>query len=180
MIRKIGLFVVCCFMVAISVTFVGSADYVAAESGLCLRRTPSDNGDVIEVLPIGTEVPEPKSDWVKYKNGFLSAEWVVDENPLKEVGDWRVTAYASTGSACANGEMPEVGKTIAQNTLSFGTKVYTEGVGVRVVQDRGPSSLGSEWCDLYLGDVGSCVSWGDQYRKVYLVDSSELEKGKEG
>ena len=76
------------------------------------------------------------------------------------LGTWRITAYAYTGSPCANGNFPTAGYTIAHNSLPFGTEVYIEGVGYRTVEDRGPEWLGSEWCDLYLGDTDSCIQWG--------------------
>ena len=89
------------------------------------------------------------------------------------LGTWRITAYAYTGSPCANGNYPSVDYTIAHNSLPFGTEVYIEGVGYRTVEDRGPEWLGSEWCDLYLGDTDSCIQWGDQYHEVYLVEVTE-------
>ena len=85
------------------------------------------------------------------------------------LGNWHITAYAATGNPCANGNYPSTGYTIACNSLDFGTQVYIEGVGVRIVEDRGPGWLGSEWCDLYLGDYSLCVAWGSQYRDVYLI-----------
>lgn len=89
------------------------------------------------------------------------------------IGTWRITAYAYTGSPCANGNYPTTGYTIACNSLPFGTQVYIEGVGYRTVEDRGPEWLGSYWCDLYLGDVSECIQWGDQYRDVYIVEVEE-------
>lgn len=89
------------------------------------------------------------------------------------LGQWRITAYAYTGSPCANGNYPTAGYTIACNSLPFGTRVYIEGVGELVVEDRGPTWLGSDWCDLYLGDVSECIQWGDQYRDVYIVEVEE-------
>lgn len=62
-----------------------------------------------------------------------------------------------------------IGCGIACNSLDFGTQVYIDGVGIRTVDDRGPQWLGSEWCDLYLGEHDACVQWGDQTRKVWRV-----------
>ena len=84
-------------------------------------------------------------------------------------GTWRITAYAATGNPCANGNYPQTGYTIACNSLPFGTEVYIDGVGFRTVEDRGPEWLGSEWLDIYMGEVEPCVQWGDQYRDVYVV-----------
>lgn len=151
-------------------TVPASAAYVTAPNGLCVRSEPSEDAEVLEVLPIGTEVDGEITDgWMQIEDGYISTDYIGDEDPLELIGTWRITAYAYTGSACANGEMPETGRTIAHNSLPFGTKVYIEDIGVREVMDRGPAYLGTEWCDLYLCDTAECVQWGDQIRKVYLV-----------
>lgn len=160
-------------MIGLAVTLMSvpaHAAYVTAPNGLCVRSEPSEDAEVLEVLPIGTEVDGEITDgWMQIEDGYISTDYIGDEDPLELIGTWRVTAYAYTGSACANGEMPETGMTIAHNSLPFGTLIYIEGMGVREVMDRGPAYLGTEWCDLYLGDTAECVQWGDQIRKVYLV-----------
>ena len=160
-------------MIGLAVTLMSvpaSAAYVTAPNGLCVRSEPSEDAEVLEVLPIGTKVDGEITDgWMQIEDGYISTDYIGDEDPLELIGTWRVTAYAYTGSACANGEMPETGRTIAHNSLPFGTKVYIEDMGVREVMDRGPAYLGAEWCDLYLGDTAACVQWGDQMRKVWLV-----------
>ena len=153
---------------------VADAQYVTAPSGLNVRSKKSVDSDIIETLPFGSEVEILKSGrkWSKIQNGYVRTEWLSDQDPLDGMtymGTWRITAYAYTGSPCANGSYPEAGYTIAHNSLPFGTQVYISGVGFRTVEDRGPSWLGSEWCDLYMGDTGSCIAWGDQYREVWIV-----------
>ena len=160
-------------MIGLAVTLMSlpapAAD-VTAESGLCVREKPDEESERVRVLPIGTEVDgEIPDGWMKIEDGYISTDYISDEDPLELIGTWRVTAYAYTGSACANGEMPETGRTIAHNSLPFGIKVYIEDIGVREVMDRGPAYLGTEWCDLYLGDTAACVQWGDQQRKVWRV-----------
>lgn len=147
-----------------------SAAYVTAPNGLCVRSEPSEDAEVLEVLPIRTEVDGEITDgWMQIEDGYISTDYIGDKDPLELIGTWRVTAYAYTGSACADGIFPEVGETVACNSLDFGTKVYIDGIGVRTVHDRGPGCMGSEWLDLYLGDTQECISFGDQVRKVYLV-----------
>lgn len=149
------------------------ADFVTAPNGLNVRAERSTDSAVVEVLPFGTEITPLKigKKWAKLDNGFVSTEWISDSNPLdtmQYMGEWRITAYAYTGSPCANGEYPEAGRTVACNSLPFGTEVYIDGAGFRTVTDRGPASMGSEWIDLYLGDYGECVQWGDQRREVWV------------
>lgn len=85
------------------------------------------------------------------------------------LGTFQITAYEWTGSPCANGRYPTEGYTVACNSLPLGTRVYIEGVGERVVEDRGASWHASNWMDLYLGDVASCSAWGVQNRTVYRL-----------
>ena len=150
------------------------ADYVTAPSGLNVRAEKSTDSAVIEVLPFGAEVTPSWTGkrWAKIDSGFVSVEWLSADNPLDgmtAMGEWRITAYAYTGSPCANGEYPETGRTVACNSLPFGTEVYIDGVGFRTVTDRGPISMGDSWIDLYLGDYSACVQWGDQRREVWVM-----------
>ena len=96
----------------------------------------------------------------------------VDESgndSLEYIGSFDMTAYEWTGNHCANGNYPTVGYTVACNSLPLGTQVYIEGVGYRVVEDRGAEWHGSNWMDLYLGDVDSCYEWGVRSVDVYIV-----------
>ena len=96
-----------------------------------------------------------------------------EEPAMQYLGVYEVTAYEWTGSPCANGHYPEAGYTVACNSLPFGTRIYIEGVGVRVVEDRGADWHGESWIDLYLGDVDACYEWGVQSRAVYLLEAEE-------
>jgi 3D (Asp-Asp-Asp) domain-containing protein len=150
------------------------AEYVTAPSGLNVRAERNTDSAVIEVLPFGAEVTPSWTGkrWAKLENGFVSTEWLSADNPfdsMTALGTWRITAYAYTGSPCANGEYPEAGRTVACNSLPFGTEVYIDGVGFRTVTDRGPDSMGDAWIDLYLCDYAECVQWGSQYRKVWVM-----------
>lgn len=153
-----------------------AAAYVNAPEGLNVRASRSTDAEVLEILPFGTEVQgKVKGQWMRLegRKAFVSTEYLQDTNPFDEMsyqGEWRITAYAYTGSPCANGQYPTTGYTIAHNSLPFGAEVYIEGVGFRTVEDRGPAWLGSEWCDLYMGDYTACVNWGNQYRKVWVVE----------
>ena len=96
----------------------------------------------------------------------------VDESgdeSLEYIGAFDMTAYEWTGSPCANGNYPEVGYTVACNSLPLGTTVYIEGVGYRVVEDRGAEWHSDYWMDLYLGDVDACYEWGVRTVDVYIV-----------
>lgn len=151
------------------------ADYVTAPSGLNVRAERSTDSEVIEVLPFGfeVEIQQTWEKWAKVDGGFVSVDWISETNPFDSMdymGEWHITAYAYTGSPCANGEYPEAGRTVACNSLPFGSQVYIDGVGFRTVTDRGPDSMGDAWIDLYLGDYAECVQWGSQYWKVWVME----------
>ena len=96
----------------------------------------------------------------------------VDESgneSLEYIGSFDMTAYEWTGSPCANGNYPTVGYTVACNSLPLGTQVYIEGVGYRVVEDRGAEWHSDYWMDLYLGDVDAGYEWGVRTVEVYIV-----------
>ena len=162
------------------------ADWVIAESGLNLRAQTTIKSNVLALMPYGTELEIIRtigigSDiWadVEYEgiHGYCKKEWLSPEDPLEGMeycGEWKITAYAYTGSPCANGQFPTVGYTVACNSLPFGTRIYIDGVGFRTIEDRGPSWLGDAWCDLYLGDTASCIQWGMQYKKVWMEKDGE-------
>lgn len=156
----------------------GEVVYVNAQNGLNLRQIPSETSKSLQVLAFGQRVVVIDDDpdlngWYRVEGGgYVDGTHTQKTDPFEEMellGTWRITAYAETGYCCANGNYPTIGYTIACNSLPFGTKVYIEGVGCRIVEDRGPEYLGSEWCDLYLENYSDCVQWGDQYRKVWKV-----------
>ena len=91
------------------------------------------------------------------------------EESLEYLGTFEMTAYEWTGNPCANGNYPEAGYTVACNSLPLGTRVYIEGVGYRVVEDRGAEWHSYNWMDLYLGDVIACYEWGIRTVEVYVV-----------
>ena len=147
--------------------------YVNAPSGLRVRNKPNFQGDILKVLPNGTEIGviSESGNWYEIIDGYVYKDFVVDNEPesMTLLGSWLITAYTATGSPCANGNYPTDGYTVACNSLDFGTKIYIEGVGYRTVEDRGPEWLGSEWLDIYYDSYDSCVQWGSQYRNVYLA-----------
>lgn len=88
---------------------------------------------------------------------------------MEYLGMFEATAYEWTGNPCANGEYPTEGYTVACNSLPLGTTVYIEGIGYRVVEDRGADWHGDNWIDLYMGDEAACIEWGVREIEVYVV-----------
>lgn len=79
-----------------------------------------------------------------------------------------MTAYEWTGNPCANGNYPTAGYTCASNYFPIGTKLYIEGVGVRVVEDTG--GMSNNVVDVYLGDAQECIEFGRWNTEVYVIE----------
>lgn len=86
------------------------------------------------------------------------------------MGAYQITAYEETGNPCANGNYPTIGYTAACNSLPFGTTVYIEGIGYRVIEDRGAEWHSDQWIDVYMGYVWDCNQFGVQYLDVWIVE----------
>lgn len=129
--------------------------------------------NIPETTMVGVEPSE--TEWEVYEEAEETWEENRDEamhgeQGMTYLGVFDVTAYEWTGNPCANGNYPSEGYTVACNSLPLGTTVYIEGVGYRVVEDRGATWHSDMWMDLYLGDVGSCYEWGVRSLDVYIVD----------
>ena len=84
------------------------------------------------------------------------------------LGSYELTAYEWTGRACANGNYPTSGYTVACNSLDIGTKIYIDGYGEYVVEDRG--GMSGNVIDVYLGDYDSCIQFGRRTANVYIIE----------
>ena len=148
-------------------------EYVTPPEGLRLRKSPSLDAEVIEVLPFGSEVKGTIRDgWMRTADGFLKAEHLSESDPLEQYeycGSWLLTAYTHTGLCCADGTYPEAGYSIACNSLPLGTRVFISGIGFRTVCDSGPSSMPDEWCDIFMDGYEECVAFGEQYHDVWVT-----------
>lgn len=83
------------------------------------------------------------------------------------LGVYYVTGYTATGSACANGNYPSSGYTAACNSLPMGTVIYIEGIGTRVIEDRG--GMGNQTIDVFYDSVSECYAITGSY-EVYIVE----------
>lgn len=149
---------------AISIAFNSWEKYIQRE----LESIKHEEEVVIE------EIAEMKLD-VDYKAVTLAvAEGIVykEEKIAEEVdfgylGGYTLTAYEWTGNPCANGNYPTCGYTAACNSLPLGTRIYIEGLGEYVIEDRG--GMDGSVIDIYMGDVDTCLQFGVQYADVYII-----------
>ena len=156
--------------------------YVKSYSGLHARVAPSTRSKNLKTLKfrkkitvLGVHETKQKNKWVliKYKKkyAFVWSKFLVKKRPKNRryLGKFTITAYEWDGSRCANGNYPRKKHTVACNSLKLGTKVYIQGVGKRVVEDRGASWHSDNWMDIYLGSVSACNKWGVRTRKVWVI-----------
>lgn len=92
---------------------------------------------------------------------------------LTFLGNYYVTGYDTCSSCCgksdgitASGVMATVGRTVAMKGLPFGTRIYIEGIGYRVVEDRG---VGAGKVDVLCSNHSECYAITGTY-KVYIVN----------
>lgn len=83
------------------------------------------------------------------------------------LGSYWITGYTATGSACANGNYPSSGYTAACNSLPMGTVVYIEGIGTRVIEDRG--GMASNVIDVFVDSTSDAYAITGTYN-VYIVE----------
>lgn len=161
----------------------GAEKYVNGTNGVNMRKIYSTSSEILCKIKYGEKVNVLSlvitgfDEWsrVEYNDlkGYIKSEYLSEEDDLDDgleyLGNWHITAYTHTGSCCANGNYPTDGYTVACNSLDFGTQIYIKGIGYRTVEDRGPSSLGSSWCDVFYDSLNECINFGSQYLDVYLV-----------
>ena len=91
-----------------------------------------------------------------------------------------ITAYCACYNCCnkkptdkgygitASGVKAQQGVTVAaDNSIPFGTRSYIEGVGERIVQDRGGAIKGNR-IDLYFENHQEAWNFGRQTKKVII------------
>ena len=91
-----------------------------------------------------------------------------DKSNMTPIGVYELTAYEWTGNPCANGNYPTTCYTVACNSLALGTRIYIEGYGEYVVEDRG--GMADNVIDIYYGDVDACYQFGRRSAQVYIIN----------
>ena len=104
---------------------------------------------------------------------FETTEQRIEE---KHIERYTVTAYCPCVKCCgktngitASGEKAVEGVTVAMNkSIPFGTKIYIDGVGERIVQDRGGAIKGNR-IDLYFDSHQDALNFGRQTKQVTII-----------
>lgn len=135
---------------------------------------PSDDEIVISVRPELSDASESVQNASEMTSEEITEQ--IDIEELKAVpeasrtflGSYELTAYAWTGNPCANGNYPSCGYTVASNSIPMGSRIYIEGYGEYVVEDRG--GMPNNVIDVYMGDTDTCIQFGRRTANVYLIE----------
>ena len=109
-------------------------------------------------------------------NGAKNIETETVQQSITEL--YTITAYCPCVKCCgksdgitASGVKAVEGVTVATDTskLTFGTKIYIDGVGERIVQDRGGAIKGNR-IDLYFDSHQAALNFGRQTKKVTILN----------
>ena len=95
---------------------------------------------------------------------------------LTYLGEFTATAYCACPICCgeyssgytASGTLATEGRTIACNSLPFGTQVMIEG-HTYVVEDTGWSPYGENWLDIFFASHDAALAYGMRTVDVYLI-----------
>ena len=90
--------------------------------------------------------------------------------------EYVITAYCPCVQCCgksdgitASGDKATEGVTVAMDkSMPFGTKIYIDGVGERIVQDRGGAIKGNR-IDLYFDSHQDALNFGRQTKQVTII-----------
>lgn len=125
-------------------------------------------------------------EYMSIKPALMESEEEAPQDPpftVTYVGEFNCTAYCcekyghicGTGSGItASGDAVTAGVTVAADTdvFPFGTVLYIEGVGIRIVQDRGGAVKGNH-LDVAVDTHQDALNWGQEVHAVYVVNVPE-------
>lgn len=122
--------------------------------------------DTLEGSEKAFEVVDDEID-LEEKDAPRASESFTEPNKTY-LGVYELTAYEWTGEVCADGNYPSCGYTVGCNSLALGTRIYIEGYGEYVVEDRG--GMSDNVIDIYMEDYDTCIQFGRRTANVYLID----------
>jgi len=162
----------------------GYVDYTVTASALNVRAYGSLEAQIIGKLYRGNTIKGDNlgNEWVNISyNGtsaYVSRQWLTPSSAstgggqLVYLGTYYATGYdicydcnKNTHGITASGVPATVGRTVAMQGVAFGTQVYIEGIGYRVVEDRG---CRAGIIDILCSNHAECYKI-TAYRKVYIV-----------
>lgn len=142
------------------------------------REVPGAGREDVVRIDNERRLAEKLARWEASK---IEAEPEPEEDPAPEMtylGSWKVTGYDLCARCCGNtrgltasGEKAEVGVTCAgPRFLPFGTRIWIDGIGERVVQDRG-GAVNGQHIDVLCNNHDECYALTGSYN-VYIIEEA--------
>lgn len=161
--------------------------YVSAQNGLNIRKFASTDSNIVDTVPVNTELDVVEGfyigDWVRvlynekeyYVNSKYLSETKVGENKLNSyLGTYKITHYCPCSQCCgwstgitASGTYATAGRTVACNSLPFGTQIMING-NIYIVEDTG--GMSNSTIDIFVESHQEALNLGTYYTDVYLVN----------
>lgn len=183
--RGLWSFISICTMMIMTVQPVMAGTMYTTED-LNVRTAPGFDGEIVDVLAAGEQVETVMTvtrdrTWaiVKHEDGLkaVCADYLTEEAPEPEphlYGNCRITFYCNCSQCCgqwagggtASGTTPTAGRTVANGSLPFGTKLLIDGHEY-VVEDRG---VGDFQVDIFVSSHQEALDRGLYYTDVYLLE----------
>lgn len=129
---------------------------------------------------LSTEKPIVKQQPVKTKSSSDGNSYQAPQtsytpgNGSRSLGTYSLTAYCPCASCCgsatgitASGTRATAGRTVACNSLPFGTKISING-NIYTVEDRG--GMGGNVIDIFFNSHSEALAFGRQSAEVFIVE----------
>lgn len=141
----------------------------------------SENNEIITVEEITTKEEEEEYLLTAGVADYLEKDIPYEHIKRKEltlinIGEYKLTAYCSCERCCgkwsqfnktASGTTPQQGRTVACNSLKFGTRIVING-NIYTVEDTG--NMGTNVIDIYFNSHEAALNFGVQYAEVYKFE----------
>lgn len=160
------------------------------------RAVENEGPSVLGYLIIPAKLREEKPVWTHDKRTVSKAAVrveIMEESPSQSaapeeaapeevrtyLGSYKITGYDTCARCCGNtkgitasGTTATVGRTCAApKDLPFGTRLWIEGIGERIVEDRGGAVNGKK-IDVLCADHLACYAITGTY-EVYIIEEAE-------
>lgn len=150
---------------------INKINYFIWSEYLTLEK-PSEAIDVYEIKP---NQPGAHSSIASKKSSTTNKITSANNQKNSYLGNYKLTAYCNCSKCCgkwaggntASGTVPTAGRTVACNSLPFGTKLNING-HIYTVEDTG--NMADNVIDIYFDSHSSALQFGVQYADVYKVN----------
>lgn len=139
-------------------------------------------GNIIRIYPLDYEITSEEIEEnhlakeYSLRSPYLDIPTDVDKSNMTYYGNIHITGYDPLCDHCcgkhdgitASGNPATYYKTVACNSLPFGTEIYIEGYGFFTVEDRGGKNLG---IDIACESHSVCATMTNPGADIYIVNS---------